>query len=110
MKDSRILSNKWILVQLKGNKLSSHRNTWGPKYIFPGKRSAYKGCILWDTRYMMLKNRLNHGYHKERKAMVAKSRKEGMNGQSLIHGTDSVLPDAVFVQVFRTFHTKRTLL
>lgn len=38
---------------------------------------------------MMLKKRLNHGHHKEKKAMVAKSRKEDMNGQSLIRGTDS---------------------
>lgn len=97
MKGHRILSNKQILVQLKGNRLSSHRNTWSPKYIFPGKRSAYKGCILWDTSYMMLKKKLNHGHYKERKAMVAKSRKEGMNGQSLLGVTDSVLPDAVSI-------------
>lgn len=34
---------------------------------------------------------------KERKAMVTKSRNEGMNGQSRIGVTDSVLPDAVSV-------------
>lgn len=46
---------------------------------------------------MILRKRLNHGHHKERKAMVTKSRNEGMNGQSLVGVTDSVLPDAVSV-------------